>query len=184
MATISRIGFGQVEPNHLSAQRTAQIYAQLPAKSDINILENGQFVKYDYAAGVCDFTGEGEWMLVYNEVKLYDDFWRETYKDFALIKDHYTPGDNDITGQMTPRVFKTNVGDIFTTNCVGAGNTDGKAEYAGVNLEVADLLKINTKGFLEKVEKSAAATETMLWQVAKVTTMPDGQPAVKVQRIR
>ena len=31
MATIKRIGFGQVEPNHLSAQRTAQIYAQLPA---------------------------------------------------------------------------------------------------------------------------------------------------------
>lgn len=191
MATISRIGFGQVEPNHLSAQRTAQIYAQLPAKSDIKILENGQFVKYDYAAGVCDFTGEGEWMLVYNEVKLYDD-WRETYKDFALIKDHYTPGDNDIThdglgpfpGQMTPRVFKTNVGDIFTTNCVGAGNTDGKAEYAGVALEAKDLLKINDKGFLEKVEKSAAATETMLWQVAKVTTMPDGQPAVKIQRIR
>ena len=50
MATIKRIGFGQVEPNHLSAQRTAQIYAQLPAhiqnaeKSDaetIEILENG-----------------------------------------------------------------------------------------------------------------------------------------------
>ena len=192
MATISRIGFGQVEPNHLSAQRTAQIYAQLPAKSDITILENGQFVKYDYAAGVCDFTGEGEWMLVYNEVKLYDDFWRETYKDFALIKDHYTPGDEEIThdglgpfpGQMTPRVFKTNVGDIFTTNCVGAGNTDSKAKYAGVDLEVADLLKINAKGFLEKVEKAAAANETMLWQVAKVTTMPDGQPAVKVQRIR
>lgn len=192
MATISRIGFGQVEPNHLSAQRTAQIYAQLPAKSDIAILENGQFVKYDYAAGVCDFTGEGEWMLVYNEVKLYDDFWRETYKDFALIKDHYTPGDEEIThdglgpfsGQMTPRVFKTNVGDIFTTNCVGAGNTDSKAKYAGVELAAADLLKINAKGFLEKVEKEAAATETMLWQVAKVTTMPDGQPAVKVQRIR
>lgn len=75
-------------------------------------------------------------------------------------------------------------GDIFTTNCVGAGNTDGKAKYAGVELAAADLLKINAKGFLEKVEKEAAATETMLWQVAKVTTMPDGQPAVKVQRIR
>ena len=182
MATISRIGFGQVEPNHLSAQRTAQIYAQLPAKSDITILENGQFVKYDYAAGVCDFTGEGEWMLVYNEVKLYDDFWRETYKDFALIKDHYTPGDEEIThdglgpfpGQMTPRVFKTNVGDIFTTNCVGAGNTDGKTKYEGIALEVKDLLKINAKGFLEKVDSGAAATEKMLWQVAKVTTMPDG----------
>ena len=28
-------GYGQVEPNHLSAQRTAQIYAQLPANKDI-----------------------------------------------------------------------------------------------------------------------------------------------------
>ena len=27
---IDRTGFGQVEPNHLSAQRTGQIYAQLP----------------------------------------------------------------------------------------------------------------------------------------------------------
>ena len=51
-ASYVEYGFGQVEPNHLSAQRTAQIYAQLPAKSDITILENGQFVKYDYAAGV------------------------------------------------------------------------------------------------------------------------------------
>lgn len=193
MATISRTGFGQVEPNHLSAQRTAQIYAQLPAKSDISILENGQFVKYDYAEGVVDFTGDGEWMLVYNEVKLYDDFWRETYKDFALIKDHYTPGSEDIThdglgpfaGQMTPRVFKTNIGDIFTTNCVGEGNTDGKAKYAGVALVKGDLLKVNTKGFLVKETATfSASTETMLWKVVKETTMPDGQPAVKIQRVR
>ena len=48
--------FGQVEPNHLSAQRNGQIYAQLPVSNkktdgvnfDINVLENGQFVKYDY----------------------------------------------------------------------------------------------------------------------------------------
>ena len=35
MAKITRIGYGQVEPNHLSAQRTSQIYAQLPANKDI-----------------------------------------------------------------------------------------------------------------------------------------------------
>ena len=124
--TIKRIGFGQVEPNHLSAQRTSQIYAQLPAKSDIEILENGQFVKYNYADGVVDFEGEGEWMMVFNEVKLYDDRWRESYKDFAMIRSNYTPGSDDIThdglgpfkGQMTPRVIKTNVGDIYTTNCI------------------------------------------------------------------
>ena len=77
-ASYVEFGYGQVEPNHLSAQRTAQIYAQLPAKADIDILENGQFVKYDYAAngngiGEVNFEGPGEWMLVYNEIKLYRD---------------------------------------------------------------------------------------------------------------
>ena len=71
MAQIDRIGFGQVEPNHLSAQRTGQIYAQLPAASAITTLENGQFAKYDYATGEVNYTGAGEWMLVFNEVKLY-----------------------------------------------------------------------------------------------------------------
>lgn len=189
---IKRVGFGQVEPNHLSAQRTAQIYAQLPAKDDISILENGQYVKYDYAEGVVDFTGAGEWMMVFNEVKLYDDRWRESYKDFAMIKENYTPG-SDIThegigpfkGQMTPRVIKTNVGDIYTTNAVGAGNTSGKAEYAGIDLEVGDSLVVNaTNGFLNKAIADDVKTADMVWQVVKVYTMPDGQPAVKVMRIK
>ena len=47
MALITRNGFGQVEPNHLSAQRTGQIYAQLPANEEILALENGMFDKYD-----------------------------------------------------------------------------------------------------------------------------------------
>ena len=44
-------GYGQIEPNHLSAQRNAQIYAQLPVKAGIDVLQNAQFEKYDYAAG-------------------------------------------------------------------------------------------------------------------------------------
>ena len=61
MAQIDRIGFGQVEPNHLSAQRTGQIYAQLPAATAITTLENGQFAKYDYATGEVNYTGAGEY---------------------------------------------------------------------------------------------------------------------------
>ena len=154
-------GYGQVEPNHLSAQRTGQIYAQLPAKADIDILENGQFVKYNYKDGVVDFDGAGEWMLVYNAIKLYRDHQEDN--EFAMIKTNYaaqvyspvgslsgtanardysgvvTPADpydpvstNDpfvieqwnkpgmmpTNTTMVPRVFKTNVGDIYTTNCV------------------------------------------------------------------
>ena len=172
--TISRVGFGQVEPNHLSAQRTSQIYAQLPADDSINILENGQFVKYDYAAGKVDFVGKGEWMMVFNEVKLYDD-WRESYKDFAMIKENY------VDGVMVPRVIKTNVGDIYTTNCVGGANTSGKTTYAGIELDKGNILKVDTKGYLVKGEET---DEGLLWQVVKVYTMADGQPAVKLQRIK
>lgn len=190
MAEMKRIGFGQVEPNHLSAQRTSQIYAQLPADSSINVLENGQYVKYDYANGKVNFTGEGEWMMVFNEVKLYDDRWRETYKDFAMRKENYTEGSDDIThsgvgplkGQMVPRVIKTNIGDIYTTNCLKLANTDGKTEITMEDLSVADKLIVNAQGYLEK-KASIDGTEPMVWQVVKRYTLADGQEAVKVMRI-
>lgn len=174
MAQIDRIGFGQVEPNHLSAQRTGQIYAQLPAASAITTLENGQFVKYDYASGEVNYTGAGEWMLVFNEVKPYGS--KETYKDFALQKTDY------IDGVMTPRVFKTNVGDIFTTNTVKKAATSNTGSTTGEELAVKDTLVVNAAGYLEKSVSTEGAA--MVWEVAKITTMPDGQAAIKVVRIK
>lgn len=279
------VGYGQVEPNHLSAQRTGQIYGQLPADEAIAVLEQGQFVKYDYANEVCNFTGPGEWMLVFNEIKLY----REGQNDceFAMVKTDYnariyspygedkTEGrllqsrfyngvdsdnktgyvfyklttdtaydsnktyytKNDETGaytqasitefaentdyyevnktynydkvtsgtediyemfqtedpyhifpdyeakkmpegtKMVPRVFKTNVGDIFTTNTI-----------AETTLAVGDELRpAKANGILKKIEGAAAntfeANDTMKWQVVKVYTMPDGQKGVKIMRI-
>ena len=233
-------GYGQVEPNHLSAQRTGQIYGQLPANKNINLLENGQFVKYDYAAGdlgEVDFVGKGEWMLVYNEIKLY----REEQGDceFAMRKDdyqacYYSPYDgqpqadkqarylngkdaegntsitvtdsqgvqhtyqyDDVTAgpdirelfyeedpfhfpgkynarrmpagtTMVPRVFKTNVGDIFTTNTI-----------AEATLVVGDILSPRAAdGMLCKTGDGS-----MSWQVVKVYEMPDHQKGVKLMRI-
>jgi hypothetical protein len=163
MAKITRIGYGQVEPNHLSAQRTGQIYAQLPAADSIDKLENGQFVKYDYASGKVNFNGEGEFMLVLNEVKLYDE--RETYKDFVMKKENY------VGKVMVPRVFKTNVGDIYTTNMV-----DSDVEITAGTTKLTP----GTDGILTE----AAGTEEMIWKVVKVYTMADGQAAVKLQRIK
>ena len=171
MADINRIGFGQVEPNHLSAQRNGQVYGQLPAAEGITQLENGQFVKYDYANGVCNFTGEGEWMLVMNEVKLYDAPWRETYKDFALQTKNFDGG------VMTPRVFKTQIGDIYTTNCLAAAGKKGEETKA--TAAVNDKLSPNAQGFL-----ATDGDGSIVFQVVKVYTMPDGQPAVKVMRIK
>lgn len=169
---MKRIGFGQVEANHLSARATSQIYAQLPANKDIQVLEQGQYVKYDYANNEVNFTGEGEWMLVYNEIKIYDDAWRENESDFALINTNYTDK------EMTPRVFKTNIGDIYTTNCLEKAGQRG-VETTMTNLVSGDILKVNAQGFLAK-----DGTSDMEWQVVKVYTMPDGQEAVKVMRIK
>ena len=165
MALLVKEGFGQLEPNHLSAQRNGQIYAQLPCDSSIEKLQNAQFVKYDYAGGKVNFSGEGEWMLVYNEVKLYEP--KHSNKDFALLKK------NCIGGEMVPRVMKTMVGDIFTTNLVDLKDK-------GAAFDVGDKLVIGTTGILEY---SAAPGAEMVWKVVKVYTMTDGQPAVKIQRI-
>ena len=212
-------GYGQVEPNLLSAQRTGQIYAQLPAVDTIDVLENGQFAKYNYADGVVDFAGEGEWMLVFNEVKVYRDLQRDC--DFAMLKGNYEarvyspitgemkknentvdwtsavaaadpyeidstanpmqgvnfPGPAlmyNVDGQgvksniktMVPRLLKTNVGDIFTTNTIAAES-----------VAVGDVLTPGADGYL------AVGEGDMKWQVVKVYTMPDGQKGAKIMRI-
>lgn len=267
-ASYPEVGYGQVEPNHLSAQYTGQIYAQLPADPSIKVLEQGQFVKYDYANGLVNFTGAGEWMLVYNEIKLYRDFQRDC--EFAMLKDNYqarvySPLDGTVMQEMygptrflqgkreaydnksgtfktlagelaydevnkkwiqadrehpatdysyastvediyepltdvnsreitdevskrlfmklrdykekmmpagttmVPRVFKTNVGDIYTTNMI---NATPEQLTLGANLKVGE------KGILEP-----GTDEKMTWQVVKVYTMPDHQRGVKIMRI-
>ena len=87
-AGLVEYGYAQVEPNHLSAQRTGQIYAQLPADPEISVLENGQFVDYDYAAGLVKLPGGVlEPMLVFNEIKLYREHQLDC--EFAMLKDNY-----------------------------------------------------------------------------------------------
>ena len=174
MATLKRKGFGQVEPNHLSAQRTGQIYAQLIADSNLNIIENGQFLKYDYEnrKAIADATVEGEWLLVYNEEKLYDPR-KQAHKDFAMVKTDY------VDGEMVPRLFKTNIGDIYTTNTLEANASD-TAETTGVTVALGDLLEVGSTGYLT-VNNSATG---MAFKVVALTTMPDGQDAVKLQRVQ
>ena len=206
----TRNGYGQVEPNQLSAQKTGQIYASLPLASDVDILQNGEFMYYDYKSGTVTADGVGEPMLVFNEVKLYEPFWQTSYKDFAMIRvgDNYvtsrlatagygdgaeTEGDDPTPGHsdwqagyrmdgIAPRLFKTNVGDIFTTNMVETGQE--------ITYSQGDTLK------LKKVNKAADKTgntlvlsktgdiEGLEFVVAKVYTMPDGQPGLKLQRIK
>lgn len=152
---------GVVEPNHLSAPRSGGVYGQLHADDSIEILEQGTFVKYDYAAGKVDFTGKGPWMMVFNEEKLYDER-KQMHRDYAMKKSDF------YDGVMTPRVFRMYAGDIFTTNNVKAG------DYA-----LGDVLVPGTNGVLEKGTQG----QGLAVEVVKLTTMPDGQPGLKLQVI-
>ena len=168
MSLSPKIGYGQLEPNHLSAQRNGQIYAQLPCAASMETLENASFVKYDYASNECNLTGAGEWMLVYNEVKLYDP--KHSYKDFVYRKTDFTDK------KMYPRVMKTMPGDIFTTNLADNGSK-------GTDLAVKDKLTVSESTGVLTYNASPEAAD-MVWQVVKVYTLADGQKAVKVQRIK
>ena len=182
---IKRNGFGQVEPNHLSGIVTGQIYAQLPAqkktptgvipaKDGIAILEQGQYAKYDYAEGEVNFTGEGEWFLVYNEEHNYDERF-QYHKDYAMRAEEF------IDGTMVPRLIRTYVGDIYTTNTFGPC-TALRQDVNGIALEVGDKLVVGDDGYL-RAKTNADTNPQLVWKVVKVYTMPDGQPGVKIQRI-
>jgi hypothetical protein len=73
---------------------------------------------------------------------------------------------------MVPRVFKTNVGDIFTTNTI-----DVKLE----DLTVGMPLYVGADGYL--VAEKAGNSGDMVWQVVKIYTLADRQPAAKIMRI-
>jgi hypothetical protein len=147
--------------------RTGQIYAQLPWGTTTAgaVLENGTFAKYDYANREVNLTGAGEWMLVMNEIKLYEP--RQTLKDFAMKVD------DAVNGVVVPRLYKTNPGDIITLNIA----TDDTASLA---VSGAILVVDSATGLLDV---GVPVDGEMQWQVVEVTTMPDGQDAVKIMRL-
>lgn len=205
-ATYVQYGYGQVEPNHLSAPQNGQVYAQLPAAREIQLLENGQFVKYDYAKGVCDFNADqtaGAWMMVYNEVKVYRDY--ETDADFAMIKDNYEAQVYSPVSQTTDALKSVaGIGSSYimqgTYNypqympqgttmvprvikiSVGDIWTTNTIKAAPGSLKVGAVLKIDTDGYLT-AGAAAGGDADPRFVVVKVYTMPDNQPGVKIQRV-
>ena len=71
--------------------------------------------------------------------------------------------------KMVPRVFKTNVGDIFTTNMIFEAD-----------IKLGDVVSPRTE---DGVLSRDTGDGTIEWQVVKVYTMPDRQKGVKLMRI-
>ena len=206
-----RIGYGQVEPNQLSGIKTGQIFASLPLDKEVKVLQNGEFMYYDYASGSVNATAEAnaapEPYLVYQEIKIYEDWL--SYKDFAMIRvgDNYVTN-NPAIGRLTsantdgtvygdgaetegasidhsdyqagyrmdgiaPRLVKTNVGDVYTTNMV-----DEEGTYT-----VGTVLTLKKTDRNTLVLSSSGNIDSVKFIVVKDYTMPDGQRGLKLQRI-
>lgn len=201
-----RIGYGQVERQHMAAPHNGQIYAQLPAlnadDTPIAQLENGQFLKYDYAngkAGIGTSDDGKEWFLVYNEEKLYDERY-QMHRHFAMKAADMSDG------KIYPRLLRTFVGDIFTTNTFkGAATvTDKEGKIIDIpDLNIGDYVVIGNDGWLVKGTGTGTdgvnpptGTGIVFQVIPHFTqmgmaaadrpayTLPDGQWAVKLQRIR
>lgn len=213
-AAYVQYGYGQVEPNFLTAPQNGQVFAQLPADKDIELLENGQFVKYDMSAGVVNFDGVGPWRMVFNEVKVYRD--RETDADFAMIKQNYNARvysplgqetsalktvlnyEGEATREGTTTGYKKN---IETFNAPALMPEGTKMVPRVIGIAVGDWWTTNTinaePGSLAKGDDlkigedgyltkgtAAGGDEDPAFKVVKVYTMPDLQPGVKVQRVK
>jgi len=207
VAQCVQYGYGQVEPNHLSARRNGQIYAQLPADSSITLLENGQFAKYDYKDGLVKIdtagTLPGEWLLVFNEVKVYEDY--QTDADFAMKKGDYQAlvynamgndgyyhynslnqsGTGDDLMEVAPSGGMMPAGTTMVPRLLrtqpGDIMTTNCITETYANLSVGSVLKINkATGYLS----TSGDVTDQEWVVVKKYNMPDLQPGVKIQRVK
>lgn len=155
--------YKMVEINRCAFQKDARIASQLPINTAVfnetTPLENGTLVGIDEVNGyITTYTTALHLGLHYSSEETYDV--REgTLGDFAIT-------DNE---GFYPRVGYVEAGDIFTTNAV-EGTISTTSYSAGTDLTV------NTKGYLT----TAGTDGTVVAQVIKVTTLPNGDAAVKV----
>lgn len=159
------MAYGVVEFNHVAAQKTGRVFAQLPASSGLatavsNMLENGLIVVYDNEAGVvrAPVTGDSADSLRLHKSaeKLYNKFANEL-SDFAL----------DLTQDVLPRVYALESGDTYTVTLpvVADGITLAKGDdvYAEVTTgKITNVLDTNNIKF---------------GKVVKTTTGPNGSDA-------
>lgn len=210
MAQINRIGYGQVELNFVSAGRIGGVYASRPYKGDKKILEQGMFLKYDPATNKCNTDGKGEWYMVYNEEDHYDE--REmNHKDYAMKKSDFIDGEmyprllkistgdiftTNTFGAYNPAyadakaTYPGNYGDVKNANTTlkmakATTVTGVKGGNEGIALVQGDEVKVGkTDGYLVKSDNAEADADGPVFVVSRVYCMADGQPAVKLQRIK
>lgn len=186
MATkLEKRGYGQLEPNKISAQRTKEIFDMLPLDDAVTACEQGMVLVYD------DVTGKVRkpnlkndtnalFGLVYNEIVLED---QRLLGDENYVMMNFKESKYQSAVKAYPRLLGFTKGDIFTTNVITTD--DGKALPA-----VGKFYQPDADGYwsenksITDVKDLSAATVGPVLQVKKQYTTPDRQLAVKFVVVR
>ena len=166
---MTKEGYAQLEPNRLSAQRTKEVYGQLPLDSTITVCEQGMCLVYDEVQGKVVLPAkEGDYAcLVFNEFVL-EDPRKPLDRDYAMLT--FGGSQYEVSVYPCPRLYGLTVGDTFTTNAV-------ELATAAAAVKAGDFFTTGTNGYWVPIADPANAQVVL--QVVKDFTMPDGQRGIK-----
>ena len=170
MAKLEKIGYGQLELNQVAFPRTGRIEAQCALGTDFSEevpAENGMILAIDKVNRTVGFASDNAqtrakqiFALNYTSEHMYDDRDLGQLRKFKLVP-----------GTFYPRLGFLSIGEKFTTNTVAIANLEA--------IELGATLVPGTDGYWTPGE-----TGNVIAQVIKKTTMPDGQPALKLQVVK
>lgn len=162
LTKLAKNGYGQLELNFAAFRRYGAIEAKCKMAEGIDYLENGMLLAVDRKNNTVGYpTGaEGEVIaLNYTAEHMYDERF-QALKDFKLDKNTFCP-----------RLGYIGVADKFTTNTVVYNDEADIATYKYGKPCVTE----GYKGYIELTNDREGAYV----EVLEITTMPDGQKAVK-----
>lgn len=185
---LKKSGYGQVELNQVAWRRDGRIEAQcaLDATTDFatSLAENGMLLAVDKLKGVvykakAAHIGVLPIGLHYSTEHMYDER-ALGLEHFALSKDDFYP-----------RVGYLSIGDVFTTNLF-AYDASTYVDRDAVVTALEDIETTPVYGIINDAAPGhiflatdiSSYTAGPLFKVVKLTTMPDGQDAVKLQVFR
>ena len=160
LVKLAKNGYGQLELNFAAFRRYGAIEAKCRMADGIEYLENGMLLAVDRKNNIVGFPGEveGPIALNYTAEHMYDERY-QALKDFKLDKNTFLP-----------RLGYIGVADKFTTNTVCYDDAAELNTY-----KYGKPCSTDFPGYIELTnEREGAYVE-----VLEITTMPDGQMAVK-----
>lgn len=170
---------GVLEKNAVVYPRTGNIMAMYPLDKTVEKAENGMLLGVNYAKGVIEYPSASA-----DAIMILDTAEKEYDKNVVGLNQHYITPDY---GYM-PRLGKLEVNDRFTTSTVAYDSAvfaDEAAMEAAIEAGLVYGKACEVAGFKGMIELTKTApTGKVVLKAVKLTTLPNGDAAVKFAVIK